>query len=329
MRLRLFMLASIIMAMPCGAAEITLAELPDGKPVIHLTGAIQSGDYERLEALRPRAPRDTELSLVSQGGLIDEAIRMGGLVRAMGWSTTVPSRSICASACGLLWAAGTRRSLDETANVGFHAAFEVTGGRAVVSAPANALVGAYLAGLGIDAETIVYLTSAMPDQAHWIRGLPQVSQRLAYTLTRPPEAEGVTRVARSSDTVAMPSTPSARPADAPPTPVSATTTPSVTALRVASAAPVTPADSAPEPPTLTLAAPERARPVLRHAGTTRPAADLVDPVVRALVQLPHAKPDVPAPPKPKALKPKPARFWAQRGRAFRGGICWFRDASRC
>ena len=90
------------------------------------------------------------------------------MVRREGLRTVVAPRGICASACGLVWLAGTPRVVEQDAHVGLHAAYLRRNGVSVETGAANALIGAYLGRLGFEDRAIVYLTSAPPDDMTWI-----------------------------------------------------------------------------------------------------------------------------------------------------------------
>ena len=140
---------------------------------------------------RSRSPRAAplRLSLASLGGNVQAALAIGAMVRREGLRTIVAPRSICASACGLVWLAGTTRVLGQDAHVGLHAAYLRRNGVNVETGAANALIGAYLGRLGFDDRAIVYLTSAPPDDMTWI--LPSDRQRYGIAFEpprRPPVA---------------------------------------------------------------------------------------------------------------------------------------------
>ena len=125
-------------------------------------------------------PRPRSLRLSSLGGNVQAALAIGEAVRREGLGTEVPARGVCASACGLVWLAGTPRAMGQDAHVGLHAAYLRRNGVSVETGAANALIGAYLGRLGFDDRAIVYLTSAAPDDMTWI--LPTDRQRygIAY-----------------------------------------------------------------------------------------------------------------------------------------------------
>ena len=58
--------------------------------------------------------------------------------------------------------------MSATARVGFHAAHVQTGDGKVATSVGNALVGAYVAQLGLPERAVIYVTSAAPDEIKWL-----------------------------------------------------------------------------------------------------------------------------------------------------------------
>ena len=172
--------AALAPATSCGAAEIRSVTSPANGTVLVLAGVIEPGDDAKLSAALGTMPRPRRLSLESLGGNVQAALALGETVRREGLETTVPARGVCASACGLVWLAGTPRVMGNDAHVGLHAAYLRRNGVSVETGAANALIGAYLGRLGFDDKVIVYLTSAAPEEMTWI--LPADRQRfgIAY-----------------------------------------------------------------------------------------------------------------------------------------------------
>lgn len=173
--LALVLAALLLQAGPATAAEITRARNPDGSALLRLSGVILPGDEAKLSAALAEEPRARGIELASLGGNVEAALAAGNLVRQAGLRTSVAAHAICASACGLVWLAGTTRVLGPEAHVGLHAAYLHRHGVDVETGAANALIGAYLGRLGFDDRAIVYLTSAAPDEMTWI--LPADRQR--------------------------------------------------------------------------------------------------------------------------------------------------------
>lgn len=185
-RFALALLAALALSAPVRAAEIKAVPSPSGGAVVELNGIVEPGDDAKLAAALATAPRPHAIRLSSLGGNVQAALALGEAVRREGLATTVPARGVCASACGLVWLAGTPRAMGEDAHVGLHAAYLRRNGVSVETGAANALIGAYLGRLGFDDRAIVYLTSAAPDEMTWI--LPADRQRygIAYESSSAP-----------------------------------------------------------------------------------------------------------------------------------------------
>lgn len=94
----------------------------DGRE-LRLTGDFTEGLAERVAVTLAAHPQVTRLTLDSDGGLVDEAVTIGQLVRKRGLSTHVPDA--CASACTLVFLQGQARTLGPDGRLGFHAPYEV------------------------------------------------------------------------------------------------------------------------------------------------------------------------------------------------------------
>ncbi len=174
----LLALASLLAATPARAATFVInAGEP---PVVVVSGEIVPGDGERF-ADRVQSLDRAIVALASPGGSVLSGLRMGQLIHDRGFSTLVPDRAVCASACGLVWLAGKRRFMEPEARIGFHAAYIVRRGRAQESGAGNALIGAYLSRLGLTDRAILYVAQAAPDDMTWLT--PSAAGRLGLDLT--------------------------------------------------------------------------------------------------------------------------------------------------
>ncbi len=106
--------------------------------------------------------------LNSQGGATLSALEMGKTIRLKGFATAVPENALCASACALMWLAGSPRYIGEGAHIGFHASYIDRNGTLAESGVANALVGAYLNQLGLSQKAVAFVTSAPPQGMEWL-----------------------------------------------------------------------------------------------------------------------------------------------------------------
>ncbi len=114
----LMQLACLIAAVPAYGGEIAAL---DGKtPAIVVRGRIELGDEKAFFELVKTVP-NARIVLAGPGGNVVAALAIGQEIRARNLQTLVPAGAACASACALIWLAGTKRLLGEDARIGFHA----------------------------------------------------------------------------------------------------------------------------------------------------------------------------------------------------------------
>ena len=148
---------------PAQAAEMRVAKLASG-PVVLVAGAFDFGDGERFTALTAPLPKATTIVFDSPGGNLLAGLSIGETMRARGFSSAVASGSTCASSCAIAWLGGAKRYLASGGRLGFHAASNGDG----ISAPGNAIVGAYMARLGLSQDAVFALTAASPYEIAWL-----------------------------------------------------------------------------------------------------------------------------------------------------------------
>lgn len=149
------------------AAEISVLDLDEGIGFAVLKGKISQGDAAVFNAAT--APyKHVILVLDSPGGNLIEGLEIGRAVHQREMATGVAENMVCASACALIWAAGSYKAMAPNSLIGFHAAWENSDGETVVSSVGNALVGAYLQSIGFTETGIVFATIAGPDEINWM-----------------------------------------------------------------------------------------------------------------------------------------------------------------
>ena len=148
-------------------AQITVDKITEVLSQINIEGNLRSGDDAAFLA----ATLGVERALVvldSDGGNLLAGLEIGRIIRARGFSTTVRDGRRCASACALAWLGGRRRFMGATSAIGFHAAYEFERGFPATSGVGNALIGAYLASLGLPDRAVIYITMASPSEMTWL-----------------------------------------------------------------------------------------------------------------------------------------------------------------
>jgi hypothetical protein len=171
MRLRrvlAFLFATSLWSISAGAAEITVLPVSAGdQTVITIVGMLKLADGDAFATVA--SAHDSALVvLISDGGNLLAGLRIGQLIRLRHFATLVPDGARCASACAIAWLGGTKRFMQPSALIGFHAAFSIENGVVTETGAGNALVGAYLSRLGLSDAAILYIEQAHPNQINWL-----------------------------------------------------------------------------------------------------------------------------------------------------------------
>src|SRR5258708_27609865 len=128
--LRALLLATSI-GSDADAASISSSATDQGKVLLTFNGLISPGDTGRLTAAARTVfeLRRTiaGVRLNSPGGDLAEGLRLAGIVRDGKMSTIVPDGAVCASACFVVFAAGSERIAGYGARVGVHGASDLSG----------------------------------------------------------------------------------------------------------------------------------------------------------------------------------------------------------
>ncbi|WP_428486992.1 hypothetical protein [Rhodopila sp.] len=167
--IRLLAMVSIMIFVSApGQAAVIKYDVADGLTSISISGEIVAGDADSFARAALSITGPTVVVLNSKGGVILQGMMIGELIREKGYATAVTNDAECASACGLIWLAGTPRLVGRSASIGFHAAYIRSGDDVKETGVGNALVGAYLAKLGLSYEAVAFATSASPNEIRWL-----------------------------------------------------------------------------------------------------------------------------------------------------------------
>jgi len=166
-----------------------------------LEGKIAAGDFEKFENFLRNGEKTNQIYLASPGGDLNEAIKIGLLVRALKLWTIVPSKALteqkydsvvarhnlkdpkanymCASACFFIFVAGVHRSSDDRGPplLGIHrpslAKNDLSGlniGQAATADDrARATIVSYLKLMGVPSKYAEDMYSVPKDRIRWIR----------------------------------------------------------------------------------------------------------------------------------------------------------------
>lgn len=141
---------------------------------ILMIGTIISGDDNRLAAavttakLEHQDHRLRAVALDSPGGQIAEAMKIVGRIRGMGLVTVVPDGATCASACALVFAAGTIKVVSPTAKLGVHGAANMHGEQDVQASAATTFLAQVFGRLGAPASVIGRMVVTPPANMTWL-----------------------------------------------------------------------------------------------------------------------------------------------------------------
>jgi hypothetical protein len=187
--------AIIVLAEASSMAATITVHAPDGegRVFVDFVGKIDDGDFEtfkqKTDQILIGASNPKKLvivTLMSNGGAIGPAMQIGELIRKRGMLTFVPADRTCASACALIWVAGWLRTVGDTPQIGFHAAYDEDTGRE--SGSGNALMGAYLRDLEVGYEAIHFMTHKGPTSLEWLTPELAKEVKVAWLLLQPPRA---------------------------------------------------------------------------------------------------------------------------------------------
>ena len=131
--LRVILAAICILFLVQGTwAASVIVHPPNGNGLTYVTvvGDLQLDDAQDFQNKTANLdPHKVVVALISSGGNLMSALRIAQFIRTKEIVTLVPVDRICASACALIWLAGSVRFVEDGAQVGFHAAFDPSTGQ--------------------------------------------------------------------------------------------------------------------------------------------------------------------------------------------------------
>ena len=128
MKFKATLIAASVAANLAGTAHgATFQRVPDstGNVYIRIVGELMIGDLVRMGEWTKTMPANDQIigfMFNSPGGNILEGARFATMIHDMRVSTYVSDDQVCASACFLMWAAGSHRMVAPTASLGIHSA---------------------------------------------------------------------------------------------------------------------------------------------------------------------------------------------------------------
>lgn len=114
---------ALLLLMLFGFVNVRAMEPEFGNGVLHLTGEIRPGDYDKLISAFKKNPQEfvttQTVYLNSLGGSVSEAIKLANFIRETSRVTFIDDDAKCMSACFFLFVAGGNRLFD-TGKLGIH-----------------------------------------------------------------------------------------------------------------------------------------------------------------------------------------------------------------
>jgi hypothetical protein len=173
------------------------AEGSDEVSFIEIKGKIKPGDADRFDVEANKVstkPHRVFVLLSGPGGNLLDSLHIGTAIRSKGWYTSVPAKKECDSSCAYIWIAGVSRSADVSSRIGFHAVYDMNTKREMGSG--NAILGAYLAIMGVSLPAISYLTSAGAFNMTYLTAEAAKTFDIAFVGSLPKDADLLRRTSR-------------------------------------------------------------------------------------------------------------------------------------
>ena len=158
----------------------------DLKRVLHMHGEIAPGDANRFSAYLETLDYPPDIVAVnSTGGIVDEALQIGRILRKKEFNTHLSAREICLSACPYILAGGIERHVSREGIVGLHQHYyETPGFMPVFLAVENIQRGqgrtmAHLIEMGIDPGVMIHSLTTPPNDIYVLVEDELIESRMA------------------------------------------------------------------------------------------------------------------------------------------------------
>lgn len=163
---------ALIFASVVNSAELLPKGAKEGGIVISLRGEIKTGDDAQLEASLEKAKnlglRVNSIELDSPGGLVFTSTSMAKLVRSNKLNTVVADGATCASACFMIFAAGSVRFAGTKARIGVHSAVNPGVGENDGAKSTTIDMARFLSELGVPSLILGRLVTSRPQEMAWL-----------------------------------------------------------------------------------------------------------------------------------------------------------------
>lgn len=160
--------------------------------VLELEGTIVQTSAELLETeLAERGEYIQSIVINSPGGIVDQALSMGRMIRERELPTHVVDHALCASSCPLVLAGGAERTVGAAAAIGVHQVYVPQNVLGAQANPAQSLsdaqvttaaINRYLDEMGIDTKLWLHALETPPDRLYFLTADELDSYALANIL---------------------------------------------------------------------------------------------------------------------------------------------------
>lgn len=182
-------IAILVFGAGAHAATIKSRDFKDGKVRLDLNGEIQGGDLQSvkdaIQAANAKGKMVVTIRLDSDGGNLLEAVRIAAVIREGKIATAALSRSTCASACFVIFAAGNEKYAHYTAQIGVHGASDQHGEETTRAQAATVTMARVVRELGVPAEIIGKMVVTPPSEMVWLA--PDDLKSMGVTMIGKPE----------------------------------------------------------------------------------------------------------------------------------------------
>ncbi|WP_420965855.1 hypothetical protein [Bradyrhizobium sp. B120] len=179
---------------PGQSAEIKSGVGKSGQATIWITGEIVPGDFDRFSAAVKQANDSgkyvANVRLDSPGGNLLEGAKIADAIRFGKMSTNVGKTAFCASACFLMFAAGSQKNVSYGAQVGVHGASGENGEETVASGAATVSMAKMAKELGVPPAIIGRMVVTAPSDMVWLSS--QDLQSMGTTMMGKPSQTAAT-----------------------------------------------------------------------------------------------------------------------------------------
>lgn len=203
-KLRIACLAGLLLAplfsAPSFCAEIKVGVGKSGQATVWITGEIVPGDADKFSQ-SVRQANDSgkfvaNVRLDSPGGNLLEGVKIADLIRFGKTSTNVGKAGVCASACFLMFAAGSTKNASYGAQIGVHGASGENGTETVASGAATVSMAKIAKELGVPPAIIGRMVVTSPQDMVWLT--PQELQSMGTTMMGKPDQTTISSMPSSS-----------------------------------------------------------------------------------------------------------------------------------